>query len=107
MGDPNLNKKLGKLINGILSKFIFDNVVDFDLSSLYPSIILAFNIDATTQYGKVNFSEDSKFKSEDLFDDLVSKDYINIGCKYFNMPNVSEMLDIVDRKTNKTTKKAA
>jgi DNA polymerase elongation subunit (family B) len=132
VADPNLNKSLGKLINGILSKFVFENVVDFDLSSLYPSIILAFNVDATTQIGLVKFRTicidketnesyyedeldfgdmneaekkqelqnytivENKFSADELFDDLVSQDYINIANKYYDLPNVQEMLDIID-----------
>ena len=57
VGDPNLIANVGIELGTILSKYIFDNVVDFDLSSLYPSIILAFNIDPTTQIGLIDILE--------------------------------------------------
>ena len=85
-----LNKPLGLVINGVKSKFIFENVIDFDLTSLYPSIILAFNVDATTQIGRIE-SED--FDSPKLMDDIVTRNYINIGKDYFDLPNVTDMLE--------------
>ena len=57
VGDPNLIANVGIELGNILSKYIFDNVIDFDLSSLYPSLILAFNIDATTQIGIIDIME--------------------------------------------------
>jgi hypothetical protein len=91
-----LNKALGLLINGLRSKFVFENVIDFDLTSLYPSIILAFNLDATTQIGRI---ESENFDSPRLMDDIVTRDYINIGSTYFGLPNVTEMLNLLDAKT--------
>ena len=87
-----LNKPLGLVINGVKSKFIFENVIDFDLTSLYPSIILAFNVDATTQIGRI---ESDEFDSPKLIDDIVTRNYINIGKKYFNLPDVSDMLELM------------
>jgi len=93
VANPLLNKPLGILINGVKSKFIFENVIDFDLTSLYPSIILAFNVDATTQIGRV---ESDEFDSPKLIDDIVTRNYINIGKEYFNLPNVTDMLEILE-----------
>jgi len=53
VANPKLNKNVGVKINGKNSKFVFDLVIDMDLSSLYPSILSAFNIDITTQRGKI------------------------------------------------------
>jgi len=92
VADPLLNKPLGLVINGIKSKFIFENVIDFDLTSLYPSIILAFNVDATTQIGRI---ESNDFDSPKLIDDIVTRNYINIGKEYFDLPNVSDMLELI------------
>jgi len=96
VADPLLNKALGIMINGMRSKFVFENVIDFDLTSLYPSIILAFNVDATTQIGRI---ESDFFDSPRLMDDIVTKDYINIGKTYFDLPNVTDMLNVLESKT--------
>lgn len=64
VADPRLNAKFGVMISGRLSRFIFRNVIDFDFSSLYPSIILAFNIAPNTLIAKllVNESVDGLIK---------------------------------------------
>lgn len=53
VGDPMLNKNAGKRILGKISKFIFDNVIDMDFSSMYPHIMIAFNIERHTMIGKL------------------------------------------------------
>jgi DNA polymerase elongation subunit (family B) len=53
VADPNQNMPdNGILLNGRPSKFLFENVFDEDFSSLYPSIIRAYNLDKNTQIGK-------------------------------------------------------
>jgi DNA polymerase elongation subunit (family B) len=59
VADPLLNAAGGiTLPGGEKSKFIFENVIDMDLASLYPSIILALNIDVTTQFGKLVYESE-------------------------------------------------
>lgn len=74
VADPALNlPDNGMVINNKPSQFIFEDVFDEDFSSLYPSIIMAFNIDETTLLGKY-FIYDEEIKSN-----LLSKyDYTNI-----------------------------
>jgi DNA polymerase elongation subunit (family B) len=51
--DPNKNlSDNGAIMNGRPSKFLFKNTIDVDFSSLYPSIIRAYNLDKNTQVGK-------------------------------------------------------
>jgi len=95
VANPLLNKPLGLVINGSKSKYIFENVIDFDLTSLYPSIILAFNVDATTQIGRI---ESDEFDSPKLVDDIVTRNYINIGKDYFDLPNVTDMLELLENR---------
>lgn len=122
VGDPNLNAPCGiKLIGNKQSMFIFENVFDEDFSSLYPSIIQAFNLDKNTQVGKF-FLEDEEIKEKLLYkygyqglfqvskneeaegaqslsdlgptlvDSLMSHDWNRIGDKYFNLPLTSDMI---------------
>jgi len=64
VADPNLNAaENGVMMNGKPSKFLYANVFDMDFSSLYPSIIRAFNLDKNTQIGKF-FLIDSHIKSK-------------------------------------------
>lgn len=73
VGDPNLNDNCGIDFFGKPSQFIYENVFDEDFSSLYPSIIRAFNLDKNTQIGKF-FWLDSEIKKNLLenydYDDL-------------------------------------
>jgi hypothetical protein len=70
-----------------------------DLSSLYPSIILAYNIDSSTQLGKLLLYND---EGEDIgykfMDSLSSKDYVNIGIEWFNLPTVKELIDSINKE---------
>lgn len=53
VADPLLNDYCGvKDASGKRSMFIYKNVFDEDFSSLYPSIIRAYNLDKNTQIGK-------------------------------------------------------
>lgn len=123
VGDPNLNDYCGiKLIGGKRSMFLFENVFDEDFSSLYPSIIRAYNLDRNTQVGKFflldnhikeklidNFDYDGLFpvsKNEEatgeenytdigptLVDSLISHDWVKIGEKYFDLPSTTDMIN--------------
>jgi DNA polymerase elongation subunit (family B) len=53
VADPNMNlPDNGIVLNGKSSKFLFEYLADFDFSSLFPSIIRAYNLDKNTQVGK-------------------------------------------------------
>lgn len=62
--DPNKNlPDNGVVLNGKPSKYLFESVFDMDFSSLYPSIIRAYNLDKNTQIGKF-FLIDSHIKDK-------------------------------------------
>lgn len=105
VGDPKLNGYNGIMINGKKSMYIYDNVIDVDLSSLYPSIIRAFNmapncmhfrIVIDEQVGNENqFSFDKYDRGGDLIDNYETKQYIKIGAKWLNLPGYSELTDLI------------
>ena len=76
VGDPNLNDFCGIVDStGHKSMFIFEHVFDEDFSSLYPSIIRAFNIDVNSQVGKFFLIDDhikEKLTNEFGYDGLFS-----------------------------------
>lgn len=94
--DPILNERTGKMLNGTQSMFVFENVVDLDLEALYPSIIRAFNIEATTQHGRLVFEGRRATKDEDpagdFIDDLETKNWSKIGHKWFNLSTTEQLL---------------
>lgn len=53
VGNPLLNSNTGINLFGLQSMFVFDNVIDMDFSSMYPHIIIAFNIERNTMIGKL------------------------------------------------------
>jgi len=100
VADPNLIDNVGMKIDGDkLSQFLHEHVIDFDLSALYPSITLAFNISPSTYYGKVFYckedgtSDKDINKGADLFDRINSRDYINIAKDEFNLPSPIDIID--------------
>jgi DNA polymerase elongation subunit (family B) len=103
VASPELMDNTGIFINGNQSRSIFDDVIDFDLEALYPSIILALNIDKSTQHGQViykvkNENGEEEDLSDRLFDSLGSRDFITFGKKYLGLPSIKEMIDIIKKE---------
>jgi len=91
VADPNLNDNVGIKLNGKKSNRIFDSVIDFDLESLYPNTTLAYNIHNVTQIGKIEIENDNSIKPDEFADDILSKDFVEMGKKYFNLSGYEEM----------------
>jgi hypothetical protein len=80
---------------------------------LYPSIIMAFNIDSSTQIGKIiidpivtehssniasvakTYTDITGLKIKDMADMFVdsiqARDFISTGQKWFNLPSIEEL----------------
>ena len=63
VADPMLNDFCGIILFNEHSMFIFDNVIDFDFSAMYPHIIITFNIERNSMIGKLIIL-DEKFNVE-------------------------------------------
>jgi DNA polymerase elongation subunit (family B) len=92
VADPNLMDSVGIELNGILSNTIFENVIDEDLSSMYPSIILSTNIDSLTMIGKI-VSQDDPELGEKIFTLLAEGDMGLVGKKLLNLPSADEVIE--------------
>ena len=79
---------------------IFNIGQDYDLSSLYPSLISAFNICAETCLGKITYRDNSTFldDTENFMDHYMAKDGILFCNEYLNLPNIIDIINIIDRK---------
>lgn len=53
VANPTLNSNTGVVIFGKSSMYVYDYVTDEDFSSMYPSVIIAFNISGATLIGKL------------------------------------------------------
>ncbi|MGL5745584.1 MAG: 3'-5' exonuclease, partial [Cetobacterium sp.] len=92
-----------------VSKWIFKNIIDFDLSSLYPSIIYAFNISKEGQIGKIfipeqvselenPYNNDRYNRGGDFIDDYECGDHLFIGNKWFGLDSIDDMLIQLDEE---------
>ena len=117
VADPELNEAMGIKVFGVPSKYIFDFVVDMDFSSMYPNEIIAFNIAPNTMIGKLALVNDAveAYKSaqeeitkedkvedagKDFVDNMLTKNVLNMGTKWFNLPRTEEVQALVDEEFN-------
>lgn len=119
VADPVLNENVGILLFGLPSMFIFRSVIDMDFSSMYPHMIIAFNISPHTMIGKLLITklpyeieknmtyrnlrkdkvENIKFDAgKDFVDNVLSDDILSLGEKWFNLPSVQEMAELVEKE---------
>lgn len=103
VGDPKLNSYIGKSINNRPSKFIFENVIDFDFAALYPSIARILNADSSQEYGKIHIFKLNKDTDEmedvawTFIDHMISDDYIKFGSTWFNLPTAGDIIRQIER----------
>jgi hypothetical protein len=97
VAEPTLNSYTGATINGSKSKYIFNFIIDFDYTALYPSIIRAFNIDPNSQIGRIMFDGYTPTKEYDrggeFLDNLSTKDIIHTTNKFLGTPTIEEVLE--------------
>ena len=85
-----------------MSDKIFDNVIDIDLTALYPSITMAFNISPETHAGKIDsIDENGEVNTPAFIDAYNSMDVINFCIDYEGLPTISEMVDFIHLETKK------
>ena len=109
VGDPLHTNDFSKLkING-RPIFICDNLMDFDYKSLYPSIMLEFNIAPNTQYGKIVIP-DKVYKNENAYgtaeeqysrggefiENLVTDNIIEFCKRWYYLAGVNEIIEDID-----------
>ena len=82
--------------------------MEHKVSSLYPSIIISHNIGQTPLVGKVVLNKDdwmhinqdpaNRFfdPAKDLFDDFETRNFNAVGSKWFNLPRLEEILDVLE-----------
>lgn len=96
VADPMKNDYVGKVINGHQSKYFHENVIDYDFSSLYPSIIISFNLCNESMIGAL---KSDTLNTSDVANKIIANDEIAFGKKYFNLPNVNDLLNDEDIKS--------
>lgn len=89
---PEKMDRVGVKLNGQRSKNIFENLVDLDLTALYPSIILAFNIDADTMLGLVEKVDGLEIEGDEIASLLSTGNPIIVGNRLLGLPSFEEVL---------------
>ena len=103
VANPLKNAKWGMMIGGERSRFLFENVIDMDLSSLYPSIIRAFDMAPQTQFGKLILEIMDPITGEVddiaplIADGVIANDWVAFGKKFCNLPDNEELIEIISK----------
>lgn len=122
VADPVLNDFTGIRLFGTKNKYIFDNVIDEDFSSMYPYIIISFNIAPNTMIGKLIIGgdiqeafESAKLEAEgkskvedpgkDFVDNMLIGNVANMGTKWFNLPGMDKIFEMANERFGSTNKK--
>ena len=108
----------GTFVRGKPAKYLHDDVVDFDVTSEYPSAIIIGNISSETLVGKVFLegelaqvpipipsayefrgNEAVKYKcdpSNFLLESFSERDYLSFGTEFLGLPTVTEVFAMID-----------
>lgn len=80
------------------SQYLYEEASDLDLSSLYPSIIITYNLSRETLIKKLNIKKYNPIEGvynsieDEFIDDYIGKDYVYMGSKYLGLPTVSGLI---------------
>jgi DNA polymerase elongation subunit (family B) len=103
---PELLEQLGIDIMGSPS-YVFENAIDLDATSLYPSIIITHNIFKSALFGHVVSVErpggESLGSGEGLFEDLqtIDQNIYEVASKYLGLPSVYDILHGIEKTATK------
>jgi DNA polymerase elongation subunit (family B) len=89
--------------------WITDNLIDFDFKSLYPSIIIGFNIATNTQIGRIDipnkvyknenayFIEETKYsRGGEFIENLVTDNTIEFAHRWLHLASVEEIIKDIE-----------
>jgi DNA polymerase elongation subunit (family B) len=109
VGRPELLEQLGIDIMGSPS-YVFENAIDLDATSLYPSIIITHNIFKSALFGHIVDIEKpgigSIGKGDGLFEDLqtIDQSIFEVAESYFGLPSVYDILKNIENLAHKKAK---
>jgi DNA polymerase elongation subunit (family B) len=115
VGDPELNEHTGIKLFGKRSKYIYDNIADQDFASMYPSIIITYNVGPNTLIGKLIIDKDianvyndilnkpfdeTNDKGKEFIDNYLIRNYGMMGNKWFNLPTINDLITDFNKEFN-------
>lgn len=102
VGRPELIEQEGISIEG-KSSFVFENAVDMDASSLYPSMMILFNICKPALFGRVMdvynpVNDKSLGKGEGLFSQIetIDQSLFDLCSKYMGLPTPQDLIKTIN-----------
>lgn len=119
VADPIYNGYVGVSLYGKPTNNVFNNAIDFDMSSFYPSSIFAMNIDPSTLIFKCIMDADQfdvlggnmKLKgitreffnhgddaAKECLDNFQTGNYMTTGTKWLNLPDIYEVYETMKKK---------
>jgi DNA polymerase elongation subunit (family B) len=110
VGRPELLEQLGIDIMGSPS-YIFENAIDLDATSLYPSIIITHNVFKSALFGHLVNIDKPGFgsigKGEGLFEDLqtIDQSIFEVAETYLGLPSVHSILKDIESAANARVKR--
>jgi DNA polymerase elongation subunit (family B) len=102
---PELLEHLGIEIMGKPS-YVFENAIDLDATSLYPSIIITHNVFKSALFGHVvNISHPEKGpigKGDGLFEDLqtIKQSIFEVAETYMGLPSIYDILKNIEKEAH-------
>ena len=113
VGDPLKTNDYSKLkINGV-PIWICDNLQDYDYKSLYPSIMLEFNIAPNTQIGRIvipekvyehentyKIDEEKYSRGGEFIENMVTDNTIEFCKRWFGLATIQEFINDIDEFYN-------
>lgn len=112
VADPRKTNDYAKMTIGGVPVNLFNNLDDYDYSSLYPSIMREFNIAPHTQIGRIIietqiYLQENPFNNEyftrggAFIEDIQSHNYLSFGHRWLGLANYSTLMnDVMDFFTN-------
>lgn len=116
VGNPVLIMKVGiALVGKHKSNSVFNFIVDYDYTSLYPTILAMFNIYKSTLIGKVEILgepgerearvlEEGYNRGSKFMEDMESKEPIFIGNRWFGLPSFEDTMLMVEEALTREEK---
>jgi hypothetical protein len=123
---PNHMNPTGFMLLNQVMKFIHEHVIDFDITSEYPTAMLIMNVSNETMVGKVFFTdpddikieiyenfnfadkeEEEKYNIEPgvfMMEILSQGDVLNFGEMFLNLPNLETIVSMIDKDLDKYVK---
>ena len=98
------------LVGKSATNSIFNFVVDYDFTSLYPTILKMFNIYKSTLLGKIKLEgpptvyeslvsgEEGYDRGAKFIEDLETKEPIFIGRRWLNLPSFEEVVEEFEKE---------